>query len=87
MKYLELISQNAEETAKSNNTLVAEEANLTIQSAILNCKRDISQCSQQLTDIKKAVPFHVPNLIEITNRLQLLERKLQMMNELHKELF
>jgi len=87
MKYLDLISQGAEETAKSNNALVAEEASLATQSAILNCKREISQAAQSVIANKQAVPFNVGNIVNAINTLQLLERKLNVLNELHKELF
>lgn len=87
MKYLDLISQGAEETAKSNNALVAEEASLATQSAILNCKREISQATMHLANSKKATPFNIIDVIGATNTLQLLERKLNVLNELHKELF
>lgn len=87
MKYLELISQNAEETAKSNNSIVAEEASLAIQSAIVNCKREISSATQEVARQKRTVPFNVQHTLNAINVLQLLERKMVVLTELHKELF
>lgn len=87
MKYLELINQTAEETAKNNNKLVAEEADLSLQTAILNVKKEISQATTKIQVAKSAVPFRPEAVLAAHNEKALLERSLEYYNSLKQELF
>jgi len=87
MKYLERINQTAEETAKTNNVLVAEEANLATQTAILNCKRELGNAKLKLDALTSASPFCPETAYAMQNRVEILERKLTVLTAIHKDLF
>ena len=87
MKYLELINQSADETAKSNNALVAEAGDLALQSSMLECKKQIAEQKSKIAVLKSAIPFNAKNTIDALNKLDLLERELKQYQQLKEELF
>jgi hypothetical protein len=87
MKYLDRLNQTAEETAKTNNVLVAEEANLATQTAILNCKRELGNAKLRLDAVTSVSPFCPETAYSMQNRIEILERKLTVLTAIHKDLF
>jgi len=87
MKYLEMLNRTADETAKSNNELVAEEANLTIQSEILDCKKKIASKASEIFELKQQKPLCPKAIIQGQCELAILDKKWKMYEELLKELF
>jgi len=87
MKYLDLLNQNAEETAKSNNTFVAESANIAVQSAILVCKQKSATLKGDIETAKRAIPFSAKTVVNLQMQLALNEKELVMLTDLQKELF
>lgn len=87
MKYLDCLNQSADVIAAENNVLIAEEAHLSLQSAILNCKKEIAKKSNHLKRLKESVNINFTDIISVQNELHLLQRKLHQLDELQKELF
>ena len=87
MKYLDILNQSADVTAAENNVLTAEEAHLSLQSAILYTKKEIAQKSNRLKSLKKSTSINFTDIISVQNELYLLQRKLTQFDELQKELF
>lgn len=86
-KYIDRLNESAEETAKSNNPLIAEESNLTLQSEQLRCKKDIAVAVNSLDKLKSAHPLDCKAIYTCSNKISLLERELEFYNDLAKELF
>ncbi len=87
MKYLDLLNQNAEETAKTNNSFVAESANISIQSALLVCKQKSAALKNDIDTAKRAIPFSAKTVVNLQMQLALNEKELVLLTELQKELF
>jgi len=87
MKYLDLLNQTAEETAKSNNVMIAEEANIAMQSSILACKRQLAEAERMHKESLKRVPFNPEECYKTENTHDLLERKLKSLTNIQKALF
>jgi hypothetical protein len=87
MKYLDLLNKNAEETAKSNNVLIAEESSLTLQTAILNCKQRKARLTTDYDCAIRIIPFNPQNLIIIDNKIGLVNREMEQLITIQKDLF
>lgn len=87
MKYIEILNQSADSTAAENNVLTAEEAHLSLQSAILCCKKEIAQKNNRLKALKRCNNISFTDIISVQNELYLLSRKMTQLEELQKELF
>lgn len=87
MKFLERLNQTAEETAKNNNILVAEEKHLDFQKEVLECKKQISSITQAIETAKSSTTVSAKYLYTKQCEKQLLERELSYYEELLKELF
>lgn len=87
MKYIDVLNQSADVVAAENNVLIAEEAHLSLQSAILCCKKEMAQKNNRLKSLKKSTSINFTDIIAVENELYLLQRKLNQLDELQKELF
>ena len=87
MKYIDRLNVTAEESAKKNNELVAEEASLNLQTEVLNTKRQIASAEQTLEAAKCARPFSAEKVYSAQNTIDLLKRKLDAYSQISKELF
>ena len=87
MKYLDRLNQTAEETAKSNNVLIAEEKHLDFQKEAFECKKQISMQVRTIEELKSSKDFTAKSLYQLECKVQLLERELAYYNNLIKELF
>ena len=87
MKYLDLLNLNAEETAKSNNEMIAEEASLNLQSAIFVAKKEILSKKNYIETLKKCKNLNFSALTCAMNDLQLAERTYNQLNDIQKEMF
>lgn len=87
MKYLDRLNQTAEETAKSNNELIAEEKHLDIQRESFECKKQISVQLRAIEDLKSSKGFTAKSLYQLECKVQLLKRELEYYNNLIQELF
>ena len=87
MKYLDRLNQTAEETAKSNNVLIAEEKHLDFQRESFECKKQISIQLRTIEDLKSSKGFTAKSLYQLECKVQLLNRELEYYNNLIQELF
>lgn len=87
MKYLELINRTAEETAKSNNVLIAKESSINMQSEILLMEKEVNSISNDISSAKCAKPLNIKYLMELQIKLDIANKKLDYLNNLNKELF
>ena len=86
-KYLDLINESAEETAKTNNNLVAEEASLSLQAAIVDSKKQLATCETAYAQAMRLIPFNANALYCACNSIELTKRKIEKLKALHSELF
>jgi hypothetical protein len=87
MKYLELLNQSAEETAKTNNELINEEYSIAIQQEIFNCKKEIAGVTSSILRAKQSLNLDFVLIVSSQNKVDLLTRKYNQLLELQKELF
>lgn len=87
MKYIEILNQTAEETAKSNNELIAESANIQMQSAILNTKKEIAKKEAYINTLKQSRELNVSAIVIASNELALAKREQEQLIALQTELF
>jgi nicotinic acid mononucleotide adenylyltransferase len=87
MKFIDRLNQTAEETAKSNNILVAEEKHLDFQKEVLECKKQIAALNQAIETAKSSTNVSAKYLYGKQCEKQLLDRELRYYEELLKELF
>jgi hypothetical protein len=87
MKYLELLNQTAEETAKQTNELLAEEASIGLQSKLFEVKKKLAGKSSLLTQLKSSKELNFTTIVSTLNDIQLLEREQKQLITLQKELF
>ena len=87
MKYLELLNKTAEENAKESNVLVAESSKLTLQSKMLDIKKEVARANQNLTVEKSSVNYNPTAIYSISNRILLLNKELEFYNKLLDEQF
>lgn len=86
-KYIELISQSAEETQKEANVLKNEEAKLQLQGHKLELKKSVAEAKRVLLTLKKSETFNTREIYKQKNKIDLLERELTYAEELESELF
>lgn len=87
MKYLNLINRTAEATAAANNELVAREAKLAIQSAILNCDKSIAKATAVFEQSQCAIPYDPEKSFSYHLDLEILKAKLEFLKGQERELF
>ncbi len=87
MKYLELINQTEEQLDQQSNELVNEEASLSLQSAMLNVKKELSIAERTLGNYKRAIPINYKLILEQLDTIDLLNRRQKQYIKLQKELF
>ena len=87
MKYLDLLNRTADETAKSNNPLIAESAQLDIMQKTLACKKVLAEKNALLAKLKSSADFKVDEIYACHNVIGLMTRQIAFYEELTKELF
>jgi hypothetical protein len=87
MKYIDLLNQTAEETAKLNNELIAEEAGINLQSALFNVKRNLAEKVTLIAKLKQFKNLNFGAIVAATNEYELLLREQKQLQELQLELF
>lgn len=87
MKYIDRLNQTAEETAKSNNQLIADEKHLDFQKEVIECRKQLSSAQRTLDDMKSSRDFTAKGLYQLECKIQLIQRELDHYNNLIKELF
>lgn len=87
MKYLELISQGADEDKREQLQFAAEEAKHSVSISILETRKAISTAKKVLKDAKKAQPYSLQNVVDATIRIDSLERGLKIAQTIEKEDF
>ncbi len=87
MKYIDLLNQSAEETAKQNNSLIAEEASLNLQHALFSIKKELANKASCINTLKQQKTLNFDAIITALNEQSLLERKQAQLLKLQEELF
>jgi len=87
MKYIELLNQTAEETAKINNELIAEEASINLQSTLFNIKRNLVEKVTLIARLKQCKNLNFGAIVAANNEYELLLREQKQLQELQSELF
>lgn len=87
MKYLDLLNQSAEDKADRNNQLVAEEAALNLEGAVFANKKAIAAKHIQIESLKASPSLNFRAITTAMNDIQLLEREMEQLKALKKELF
>ena len=87
MKFIDRLNQTAEETAKTNNQLIADEKHLDFQKEASTCKQQIAAQTQAIEELKSSRTFTAKALYQAENKLHLMRRELVYYEELIKELF
>lgn len=87
MKYLEILNKDEKLVAKENNKLVNDEANIGLQTAILNVKKSIqTNTTLQSTTLNK-IPISFDALYEAEVEGKVLAKRLEWLEAKLKELF
>jgi hypothetical protein len=87
MKYLDLLNETAEETAKANNVLVAESAQLSIMQKTLACKKVLADKTSLLAGLIRSKDFNPEEIFRTNNAIELAKREITYYEELTKKLF
>jgi len=87
MKYLDLLNQSAEDKSKRNNELVAEEAALNLEAAVFANKKAIAAKNTLIDSLKASPSLNFKAITSAMNEVQLLEREMEQLKALKKELF
>lgn len=87
MKYLELISQDAKAQEKEDLQFKAEEAKHSVDIALLETRKSIAAHSKRLKEAQKAVPYDLQTEIDLTIKIQNLERGLEIATKIKGERF
>lgn len=87
MKYIEILNQTAEQAASQNNQLIAEEAELNLQSELFRVKKNLAEKANYLNTLKRQKPLSFNTIVNVMNDIKLLERHQSQLIELQKELF
>lgn len=87
MKYLDLLNQSAEYKAKRNNELIAEEAALNLEAAVFANKKAIAAKHTMIDSLKASPTLNFKAITSAMNEVQLLEREMDQLKALKKELF
>ena len=87
MKYKDIISKSKEQIAQEEVDFLVENASITIQQDILKCKKELHLVKINLQSSKENSNFNTETIYKAYNELKLLERKLEFLDSLQKELF
>lgn len=87
MKYLDLINRTAEETAKTNNALIAKESSIALQAEVLSMEKEINSLTNRIDSAKCSKPLDIKALMTLQISLDIAQKKLSYLNNLTKELF
>lgn len=87
MKYIDILNQTAEQTATQNNSLIAEEAALNLQSEIFKAKKELAEKNNQLRILKTKKSLNFNEIRVTMNEIQLLERIQKQLLDIQTELF
>lgn len=86
-KYIDLISQSADDDNKEQLQFRAEEAELQVKQAILETKKEITKTKRELVETKKAIPYDLQAEVTKTIELKELEDGLKVATEISKARF
>lgn len=87
MKYLELLNQTAEETAKQNNSIIAEEAALNLQYRMLTLKKASRNKEFQIAAMEQSKNIDFSQLSTFMDELALLDREVKTLEAIKERLF
>lgn len=87
MKYLEILNKDKETVATENNSLVNDEANISIQTAIVNVKKSIQTNKTLQATLLNKVPVSFDSLYEAEVEGKVLAKRLEWLEAKQKELF
>jgi hypothetical protein len=87
MKYLDLLNRTADETAKTNNSLNAEEQSIAMQQAIFNTKKEASSLAKRLDTLKGASVLDFSAITNCLDAIDVNKRRKSQLTKLQKELF
>lgn len=85
MKYKALLEKKAKGTP--NVDLIVKEAELSIQSESLTVEKELCSLQQDLDSLKSSDHLDADSIYTTSNKIKLLDRKLEFYCELRKELF
>jgi len=87
MTYLNILNKSLEESNKENNELIAEEAQINLQSSIFNCKKNIISKENELQKLKQSRALDFKSITKAMNEIELAKREKKQLEELYAELF
>lgn len=87
MKYLEILNKDKEIVAIENNALVNDEANISIQTAIVNVKKSIQTNKTLQATLLNKVPVSFDGLYEAEVDGKVLAKRLEWLEAKQEELF
>lgn len=86
-RYIDLISQNAKAKEIEQLGFRAEEAELHVQTSILETKKAISTAKRELAEAQSAIPYDLQKEIDATTKVKELEEGLALAETIAKERF
>ena len=87
MKFIDRISQNADDKQTEEFAFLNEEHSIKAESDILGLKRDIAKIKRDIENSKSCKHLSLNDVYELDCKLELLKRKLKAFRAYKKELF
>lgn len=87
MKYLELINQSSEESAKADNELCAAEAKLNVEAEILDLRKKLASQMRNLEEAKRSRAFDIKAIYQLQCQIDLNKRAIEHHEQILKDLF
>lgn len=85
--YLQLISQEKEETKKEEMSLIAQEAALQLNQDKFNVSKKIQEIKMKINKVKRNIPYSVSLEFVLSKELEALEEKLKFIEDIKEERF
>ena len=87
MKYIERLKTTESYKEQKEANFATEEAEIQLQADVLGCKRNVSQLTRELDDLKSAKDFDSVSILNKSDALEMAKKDLKTLKELQKELF
>lgn len=87
VKYLDLISQSQKEVDTAQLEFRAQEAALSVDSAILETKKQIASKKIELANAQRAIPYSLNRELEVVTEIEQLEKGLAFAEQVKVERF